>query len=290
MKSKVTSFWILLSTLFITFSCTTTKNHEEIRWNEFYTRLLFIEGAAFTLYGSKPMTELVLDHRSKKEKERLRRERISKMSLKEKKGEKIKWNPEYDFEETWRLWEKALNNSEINKFIIVHYSRKSSDFDFVYLINITQLATELKKHYHLFQRYLGFDFDPLEVVIDIQNEESPFWNKIFNDESLDQERICLIGILFGYGLENSYPFSLVFNDHRTGPSKEFTAYLFDATTKNMSRKGIKEFSPTNFPIPGFRTFSHLDPITLKYEREKTEIIKYYSGKDLNQATLDLLYQ
>ena len=238
------------------------------------------------------MTEIILDHRSKEEKDCSRQEQLSKMSEEERKatesGGKIKWDPIYDFEETWRLWEENLDKTRMNKFILTHFPN-STDFDFVYLLNITELATVIKKHYQLFQKYLGFDFDPLEVVIDIQNEHSLFWNKIFNGEPSDQERICLIGILFGYGLENSYPFSLVFNNHRASASRKFTSYLFNQMTRNVKQKKVKKFSTTSFSIPGFRAFSDQNPTTLKYEKERNEIIKYYKGKDLNQATLQLLY-
>ncbi|MGE3533400.1 MAG: hypothetical protein AB7H48_01050 [Parachlamydiales bacterium] len=283
MKKKNLILWVLFSIVIVISSCSQKKDLEKIRWEEFYTRLLFIECAAFTLYGSKPMTELILDHRSKEEKESSRLETSESAA-------KISWNPLFDFEETWRLWEKDLSKEKINNYIITHFPIKRSEYDFVYIVNILELSTVIKKHYDLFQKYIGFDFDPLEVVLDIQNKDSLFWNKIFNGEPTTPEKICLLGILYGYGIENSYPFSLLFNKERAGSSKKFTSHLHKQLSENLETKNIKEFSSTKFLIPGFRTFSTYSPTKLKYEKEKTEIIKYYQGKDLEQATFDLLYK
>jgi len=267
---------------------------EKIRWEEFYTRLLFIECAAFTFYGSKPMTELILDHRSQEEKENFRQKYVLEMSEEARKeqesSEKVFWNPIYDFEETWRLWESGLNKDKINRYIIAHFPRNDCEFDFVYVINIVELATVIKKHYDIFQEYLGFDFDPLEAVFDIQNNDSPFWDKILNSKPTTPEKVCLMGILFGYGLENSYPFSLVFNKERVGPSKKFTSYFLKQLAENMETKGVRKFSSREFSIPGFRVFSTCSPTKLKYEEEKIMITNYFKGKDLEQATLELLYK
>ena len=178
----------------------------------------------------------------------------------------------------------------IHGYIITHFIRGPSEFDFVYIVNIVELATVIKKHYDLFQRYVGFDFNPLEVVFDIQNEYSPFWNKIFNDDPITPEGVCLMGILFGYGFENSYYFSLTFEKERTGVSKEFSSYLFKQLSKSMEPTGVKQFSSRDFSIPGFRTFSKHNPTKSRYEMEKIEIMELYKGKGLGKTTLKLLYQ
>ena len=291
---KHTIVWLLFSILFVTPSCSQREAKDTARWNEFYVRFLFIESAAFTLHGSKPMTELILDHRAKEEKERSRKEYLSKLSQEEKTSlkaqKKIEWEPKYDFEETWRLWENSLDKERMQKYIIAHFPIKGSQLDFVYIVNVMETATIIHKNYFLFQKYVGFDFDPLEIVFDILNEDSLFWNHILNSEQTTPEVVCLMGILFGYGFENSYPYSLIFDDTREGLSKEFTTYLLQQILNTPIPINIKQFSPKEFMIPGFRTFSAYSPQKAKYEQEKTEIISYYNKKDLAHATLQLLYQ
>lgn len=268
----------------ITSSCFHQTDGEKIRWNEFYVRLLFFESVAFTLHGSKPMTVMMLDHRAKEEKDKERRERAQ--------GENevsIEYDPKYDFEESWRLWEKNLKKDKINNYIIAHFPMKASDLDFVYIINIIETATIIKTHYSLFRDYIGFDFDPLEIIFEIYNENSVFWNKLLNNEKTIPESVCLLGILFGYGIENSYPYSLLFDDERTGLSKKFTSALLNQVIKEPHPTTVKKLSAKDFFIPGFKTFSLLKTKRMRYEQEKIEIMNIYRRKDLEAETLRKLY-
>lgn len=282
---------VLLSILMFTFSCSQPKNKESDRWNEFYIRLLFIEGSSFTIYGSKPITEIILDHRTKEEKEEERNRNLRKLSKKEQmeiESQGIKWDPKYDFEESWRIWEKNLKKDLIRDYLIVHFPLNGSDFDFVFFVNIIETAKILQKHYPLFRKCVGFEFDPLEVVFDISNEESIFWNEIFNGEGT-QENICLLGILFGYGFENSYSFSLLSHKNKEGKIGEFISNLFSQILRIESSPQIKSVSSSKFTIPGFKSFSNLDPIIERYQKEKEIIKNFYKGKDVETVTMNRLY-
>jgi len=293
--SKCTFFTLLISTLISTFSCSNQKNEEKKRWNEFYIRFLFIEGASFTLYGSKPITEIILDHRTKEEKEAERNQNISNLSKKKRKeleSQGLKWNPVYDFEESWIIWEKNLKNDFIKDYIFIHFPLNVNGFDFVFFVNIIETAKILQKHYILFSKYVGFDFDPLEIVFDISNTESNFWNKIFNVKNHDQEKICLIGILFGYGLENSYSYSLIFHKNNEGKIGEFVSNFLNRVIKleapeNLTK--IRFVSTSNFPIPGFKSFINPDPKVEQYQKEKESIKHLYKDQDIEATTMKKLY-
>jgi hypothetical protein len=291
---KSTIIWILFSILIVTSSCSRQKDSEKTRWNEFYVRLLFIESGAFTLHGSKPITGIILDHRPKEEKDKERADLLSKMLEEErpaiKSEKKIDYDPKYDFSESWRLWEKNLQKDKINNYIIAHFPTKTSDLDFIYIVNIVEAATIIKKHYSLFKNYVGFDFDPLEMVFEIYNENSVFWNKLLNNEKTIPESVCLLGILFGYGIENSYPYSLLFDDERTGLSKKITSNLYKQVIKNQYPVKVKKFSEKDFPIPGFKTFSTWKPQCIRYEKEKSEIMNIYRKKELEKEALKKLYE
>ena len=289
--SNLTSAPLLLSILIFTFSCSQPKNKEPDKWDEFYTRLLFIESVSFTIHGSKPITEIILDHRGKEEKEEERNKNLGRFSKKERKkieAQGIKWNPKYDFEDSWRIWELNLKKDLIKNYLVVHFPVNASDFDFVFFVNIIETSKVIQKNYPLFRKYVDFDFDPLEVVFDISNKESIFWNEIFNGEK-SQEKICLIGILFGYGLENSYPYSLLFHKNKTGRIGEFASNLFNQVVSIEGFHKIKYISPSKFEIPGFKSFSNPDYIIEKYQKEKEIIKNLYKGKNVEAVTMNSLY-
>lgn len=255
---------------------------------------MFIEGAAFSIHGSKPITEIILDHRTKEEKESERNKNINRLSRKEKKeieSHCIKWNPRYDFEESWRIWETNLKNDLVKDYLIVHFPLNANDLDFVFFVNIIETAKTLQKHYSLFSKYVGFEFDPLETVFDISDKESIFWNKIFNGEK-NQKKVCLLGILFGYGLENSYLYSLIFHKNKEGVVGNFISNLFNRIINLEdvdSFKKIKSISPSNFSIPGFKSFSNPDPKIEQYQKEKEFIKCLYKDQDMETTTMNTLY-
>lgn len=123
---------------------------------EFYLRFLFIEGGAYTLFGSKPITEIILDKRSKELKEKEYQDFLNTLTENEKiaieRQATLEWNPQYDFEVTWEDWEKSLDKEQINRFLLVHFPRTPIDLDFVYLVNILETATLLQKNYYLFRK------------------------------------------------------------------------------------------------------------------------------------------
>ena len=153
---------------------------------------------------------------------------------------------------------------------------------------LIETAKVIQKNYPLFQKYVGFDFDPVEVVFDISNKESVFWNKVFNGEPT-QENVCLIGILFGYGLENSYSYSLLRYKSKKGRIGEFASNLFNQVVSLESLPQIKSVSSSKFSIPRFKAFSNPDHTKEKYQKEK-EIIKcLYKGRDIETVTMKRLY-
>ena len=249
------------------------------RMEEFGLRFLFIEGAVFTLHGSKPITEIVLDRRPKNLRELEYQQSIAHLTEDEKKAvvnqPTLKWDPQCDFEETWDMWESKLEREHIHKFLLVHFPRKIEHLDFIYLVNIIETATLLKQHYALFKEYVGFDFDPLSVIFDIEDHDSIFWNKIFNNGS-SQDCICLMGLLFGYGFENSYPFSLFFSSNRKENEMTFISNMYGEMIRNTNNFDCSKISSKQFPLPGFKVFSLPNPTLEKYTQEREEIKRHYN--------------
>ena len=284
---------ILFSSFFLIFACSKDVDRQQaIKKKEFFTRLLFFEGVAFAVHGSKPVSEVVLDRRTQKEKDLDSKEFISTLTDEDKRlielQESAPWNPKYSFEETFDEWERTLDPEGLNNFLLVHVDRKIKNYDFVYFVNILETAKVLTIHYDLFKRFVEFDFDPLETSLHFGNVESVFWNKIFSDNTSPQ-RVCLWGILFGYGVENSLPFSWFFEEGKLGKKGQFIKTLERRCALQSTNLGFKKLSSKDFPVPGFISFSEPDNRLQKYELEKKRIKKIYKACNLEQVFMQGLY-
>jgi hypothetical protein len=291
----------LLSIFFISGCFTPSKSQsffsesERQRYEDFFRRFLFLDQAVYTLYGSKPMTEIVLQRGTPEERiaaQQNAMKKLSKEELIQLQESSFEYEEEYWFEETWNMWEEKLKTLPINRFLFVE--RKTGipldlqENRYIYFINISETAKILKKHYSLFKEFVGFDFDPLSTVFDAKNPNSSFWNSIWGDDT-SEKGICLRGILFGYGLENSYPFSWHFSQSRSREENEFIKSILKLGSPNGSPKDLKYFNPPkSFLLPGYISFSDPDMHKEKYKLEYEKIRKIYLRGDIIECTMQQL--
>jgi len=241
------------------------------------------------------MTEIVLYPGTPEERstaQQIAMNKLSKEDLAQLKESTFEYEEEYWFEETWAMWDKKLKTLPIKRFLFVE--RKTGippglqQNRYIYFINIGETAKILKTHYSLFKEFVGFDFDPLSVVFDAKNEDSPFWKSIWEGEATEKG-ICLRGILFGYGLENSYPFSWYFSKNRNHEESEFIASSLKLGAPNGSNEDLKQFNPPErFLLPGYISFSDPDMHKEKYKLEYAKIRKIYLQGDIIQCTMQQL--
>jgi hypothetical protein len=268
---------------------------EQKRYEAFFKRFLFLEQAVYTLYGSKPMTEIVLCPESLEERlaaQKLALEKLTKKERKQLQKESFQFEEDYWFEETWTLWEEKLKTLPIKRYLFVERKvgipSELQKNRYIYFVNIAETALVLQKHYSLFRKYVGFDFDPLSVVFDIKNEKSPFWNAIWGNEISDHS-VCLHGILFGYGLENSYPFSFHFFKSKSSEECVFIESFLKSAKPTVSCQELKQFQPpSRFLLPAYASFSVIDFQKQKYQAEYDNIKKIYSRSDLIECTMQKL--
>jgi hypothetical protein len=130
----------------------------------------------------------------------------------------------------------------------------------------------------VFKRKTEKDFDPLNTVFEIQNEESEFWKIALQDDEL-------IGILCGFGAKNAFYYSRT-NRVQNEDVKKFLDALPRKPTCQSDE--WRKISPFSFPIPGFISFIKNDEMVEKYKREKEKIKKEYRNKDFVYFTLEKL--
>ena len=322
-------FLIMLLILFTTCSSPSQKPHqwnltkEEHAWLEkFFRYFMLHETAIYTLAGSKPLTEMTLLYEGTL-KEQLREEKredhayfllnrgnerdmefYEKLSSLEKE-EKAYLIDEKDFihniEELWDQWEKIQYRFPIQKrFLLVKKERPKEDwkelfptctaiYD-VFLVNVPKTALVIQENYELFRRAVGYDFDPLEIVFDLENKNSKFWDKITGKEAWKYS--YLWGLLYGFGKENTF---LHFwkNRHIREPCEKEKLLSTNLQTWSSCKDrpsfiDKNAFTISLFPIPLFKSFSPEDPIVAKYEMERKKIQHLYKGKDFVTFTLELL--
>lgn len=217
---------------------------------------------------------------------------LSKEELTRFRRESGEIEEKYWFEETWSMWEKKLSTLPIRRYLFVEkrngVPEELKKNRYIYFINIAETAKALQKYYGLFREYVGFDFDPLKVVFDAKNPDSPFWKAVWNQEVSDKN-VCLIGILFGFGFENSYPFSWQFCRTNNLEESEFISAVLNIGEGTVTSKELKEFNPPkSFWLPAYHSFSGFDPHKEKYKHERNMIQQIYMNADIIECTMQEL--
>lgn len=252
---------------------------ERLWMDKFFQDVMLDESAIYTLWGSKPITTIILNHISDEEINAW----VEGMSEEEKKELIISTRP-YDLPENWKKWEKIRTRFSIPQYLFFKRSRSNDvRFEDIYFVNILQTALTLQQHYAIFKKYTGNDFDPLKVVFEIENEDSTFWKKALNHS-------LLLGILFGFGLENSSCFDWkYFTDTEDNPEMEAfitsLPFRFDENAKDFADPSIHHFA-----LPPFASFSYgeKDEIIEKYKKMRDEIKTKYKGKNFLDTTIERL--
>lgn len=244
---------------------------------EFYNRFLFLDAVAFTIHGTKPITEVTFDRRSAEEKVQLRQAYFESLSLKDQKRFlKYEKNPHFRYDYT-KLWDRYKTDvlSSSQRFLFVKKREEIKEWEYLYVVNVLEATKVIYKNYALFRKFIGSEFDPLELVLSIQGS-SPFWDQMFSRETTP-EKVCLWGILFGYGFENSYPFSLHFAEKNSRNSGFIDSLISRFKLAPESLK-VKKIHSQDFPLPGFIPFESPSSSMRKFEEESKQIKKLYKGK------------
>lgn len=248
--------------------------------DKFFEYILFSQQGAYTLNGSKPMTYIEVCLYSRKE--ILEIHKKLGIVTDEQNSNIVDIN---GFIEGWKKWQYLKDKLYFPRFILVDKRDKEySKLYHMYLVNVLEAALAIKENYSLFKSVLGFDFDPLEVVFEIKDQKSRFWEIVFS-------RSDLIGILYGFGLKNSQCFSWSFGESVSENFEvpdSFKDSLFQSSA--FSSEGIfnGRESVKDLKIPTFRSYQEDDPVIRKYEEERKKIQSLYSGKSTGRVAIETL--
>jgi hypothetical protein len=232
------------------------------------------ENPKLRLLGSKPITLIILNLDTEEETQ------IYLKSLSEKEIKNCRIVENYDLPENWEKWERISARFPIKRYLLFKSDReKVPDASFVYFVDILKTATTIQNNYALFRDAVGFDFNPLQAVLEMPNKESKFWENI-------QGKTALWGLLFGYGRTNSFAF-----EWKYFSNLEVCQNFFKSLPCHFSKEpmhGKVEISLKNFKIPSFISFETNDETIEQYKEEREKIRKTYEGKNLLEFTLKKL--
>lgn len=255
--------------------------------------LLFENYGAFVLFGSKPMCVMNLVDGTALEAEE--KKLLAAMS----DEQKTEWQREqeifkaagghitleHDPYKGWEAWGKIKKHLEVKNFILA--TRPEGNTPGVYfllLAHIQRTAFVLSENYNVFKEATGMDFHPLEVVFELENPNSIFWNRVF-----EVKNHLAKGLLFGFGMKNSLVFDwkMKYQQEESAISTYLDTIPYETSTEEDIPFG--EGNASNFTIPRFGNVAG-EELPLKYEEEKREIEKIYRNKDLVEVSLEKLGQ
>lgn len=243
------------------------SKNEKIWLSKFLTDVMLKESGIYTLWGSKPITLIQISFYSEDE--------IDQHYNTMTEAEKMEYTivSDYDLDENWIKWETIKHRFLGNRFLFFHRdSISDGKIRNIYLVDLFTTALTIQENYSYFRNIIGFDFNPSEVVYEITQPNSQFWEIALKHSGL-------LGILFGYGPKNAWSFNWKF-----GNSISFLKNFQYPFSDTLIYENV---SMSNFSIPIFAIFADQGPAE-KFLKEKKEIRRIYSRGDFVDITLSKL--
>lgn len=136
-------------------------------------------------------------------------------------------------------------------------------------INVPNVLFVLNRYYADFFKEYGSQFEPQAALDEIDNEDSIFWERVFQSNYLQ-------GLLFGYGAKNSFVF-----DWQCKADLSLSKILH----KRQSIEPLlnRNISVADLQLPPAMVYSVGDEVLKKYCHERKAIIREFKGKDFEQT-------
>lgn len=246
---------------------------EEIWMRRFFEHLLLDNHGIYTLWGSKPMIRFEMCLYTDED--------LSKLQDEVEENENVETIiiENYDFPENWKKWEKVRDRFEIGQFLLFKKDNPDDpNLPLIFFVNIFETACVIQENYMFFKKYFGEDFDSLEVVFELQDNFSKFWDVVF-------ERSELVGLLYGFGLRNSLCFNWKYRENKINIQKfsNSLSFKFSNKIKNYGSATINTIS-----LPVFPEFDPNSSMIHKYKAEREKIKKIYKNQNFVACTLSRL--
>ncbi len=224
--------------------------------SSFLTQFLFANGGAYTLFGEKPMSEMLIFIGSETDLIELTEEEM-----------KTAIPLDRSLVENWKAWKRYAEEIDSNHFIFAERPCLLDPSHTIYsLLNVDLAKDLLSKYRTKFEEQVGFPFDINQVIHEFKDPASSFWGRVLSDHVLS-------GLLLGYGEEN------------------IDYFLDRLKTDNGTIRFSDDYDPTassdHFPLPIF-ALSPEDKTTDRYREQRTKIRHIYQDRDIIDVTFQRL--
>jgi len=250
---------ILICTFFFT-SCMTKKKEihieERRKIQSFLSQFLFAEGAVYSLFGDKPITQMLIFIGSDADRAELSEEQLKKATF-----------VNDSMTENVRAWNRFIHKIQSKRFIFAERPCRDPHHIIYSLLNIERVKAVLCKYNLDFTKKIGESFEMNKVIEEFRDPQSYFWKRVLEDHYLS-------GLLFGYGEENISHF---LNGMDTEIENQFSDQTDQLVTQNK------------FPIPIFAVSSQ-DKTSAHYRKQRLAIQKIYQDKDIVDVTVGRLLE
>lgn len=239
---------------------------------EFFRKLLFFNGFAYTLFGDKPVSTECFD-------------------LKENNAELFRISSL-----GYRTWKKYVHLFPKNRYLFLFYENTDEDVCEITLINKKSFHEIVAINKEGFTKVFGCELTS-EKLLDLLIQKGSLWNTPM------RERDDLIGVLLGYGKINADLFQkrteiMVGNrkikKKRTTPSSGYTSVEeelkdLNAALQSFSKEG--KVSLNYMRLPGFKAdWKNAETVQLSknYRKQRKYITQRYSRDNVLEITFEQL--
>lgn len=213
----------------------------------------------YTLFGLKPVTEIDIGYSPEKE------------NLKSKSPWGVATKTQ------WHAFKKEIEKLNLeNYFFIECFDTSHNSVIFVHQPSLI----EVLDHYHTqFEKGTGEKFNTLFKVNELKRGGSAFWDKIFKEKNH-----YLMGLVFGFGEENSR----YFNEESNGNAKLHKKRVEHTSLMEMKKLLKDEISVEDLTLPYFISYQENDKILDNYRISRRKIMKLLTGKNLTKEVFSIL--
>jgi len=254
---------------------------QEREWlTKFFSDIMIFERGIYTLWGAhKPMTILPMADYSEKE----LKARYESLSEEEKKKNnecfKVEVIDGYAIYEAWKKWEQISHRFPMKRFMLFKQESDDPHVFSVIFVDIVKTASVIQDNYEAFREAIGFDFHPMEIVLQMNQKDSVF---------LENLNSYLYGLLFGFGKTNSHTFHWKYFDHPKS-CDEFCKNI-KSKSSNEQLNGEIKFTIDNLLLPAFASFNEFDDVVDQYKNERKKIKEIYKDRNFLDLTLQKLIE
>ena len=271
------------STIFLLFFCICSCSHPTKSWELLFLENVMIrEEGLYVLMGSKPMSTFCIYDGFPETAEEI--ESYYKVCLSAQKNSNSKEVLDHDtfvkdcqsskylrHQKMWTAAQEMLKTEIGPRYRFVMRKNPFGEKKGGLFINVPNTLLALQQYYQEFAKIFGADFEPRKVLDEISDENSLFWECIFQSNYAQ-------GLLFGYGRQNSIEFSWQTENGVSLPQ-----------LRNQESPILKEnVKVTDLRLPTISTYSLGDEILEKYRKERILILKEFQGKNFEEVVRDWL--